>query len=147
MTLDLVDFEPWHLATIVETIADPDFTIYPESMDLMMQAASEHNTKTIMKDGVPLVVGGTMKIWENNHLAWAFFHEEAAGHMVGITKLAKKVLATPKGHVEGQARADFGRAIRWLRVLGFKDETLREEFGPDGSDIVCAYMQNRNGAH
>lgn len=106
------------------------------------QTLQTQNTKTIVADGKPVAVGGTMELWPGRHLAWAFVADDAGKHMVGITRLAKKVMKNAKGRIEASARSDFGPGVRWLQALGFKDFRLEKEYGPFREDHILGVMLN-----
>lgn len=88
---------------------------------------------TLEADGVVIASAGVSVIWENRAFAWALLTEDASRHMVALTRAVKRFLSwTPIRRVEAYVDPGFTAGIRWIELLGFRNEGRLEAFSPEG---------------
>lgn len=140
----IVPFEAWHVHQLQEWDEDDNSPLLePENAAFIAQHGGAF---TFMDDAEELVVacGGTVCVWGNRRMAWAFFTPMAGVHMRAITRFVKLVLEGVPGRVELTVRCDYPKGHRWAKMLGFHVETpLLEAFGPSGEDHVGYAKINR----
>ncbi len=56
--------------------------------------------------------------------------------MLAITRAVKKQLQATPGRIEMTVRTDFPQGHRWAELLGFEQEAVFKQYGPEGEDHV-----------
>lgn len=90
---------------------------------------------TACADGRVVGCGGIHLIHPQRGLAWALVARDAGPHFVAIHKaVARRLTASPLARIEAHVDRDFAAAQRWMRLLGFVNETPQgmRAFTPDG---------------
>ena len=130
----IVPFEAEHLK---------DITLQPEQVylrtyltDEMMEQLESDNSFTVIVNNRPIGCGGVIPVWENRAYAWAYLSNDAASHMVAITRAVKRFFNLfPCNRIEATVDAGFEDAHRWIKMLGFKMEApVMKCYRPDGGD-------------
>jgi hypothetical protein len=74
--------------------------------------------------GEVLALAGVSEQWEGRGMAWCLLSEDAAKHMVGLTRIARRYFsAVDYRRLEMYVDAQFAAGCRWAELLGFKNET------------------------
>lgn len=93
---------------------------------------------TALLEGRVLAVAGVLPVWENRAVAWALLAQGAGQHFLPLHRAVHGFLKqTPFVRVEAFVDADFGAGHRWMRMLGFVNETPHapmRKYTPDGRD-------------
>lgn len=93
---------------------------------------------TVFVDGRVIGCGGAVEIWDNRALIWALVGKEAGRHMVGIHRaVAGFLMAAPWRRIEAAVDVGFEPGMRWLEMLGFRNETPEfpmRAYRPNGGD-------------
>lgn len=89
-------------------------------------------------DGRVIAAAGVLEVWEGRGIAWALLSRHAGAHMVAIHRAVAGFLAQcPLPRVEAFVDADFAAGMRWMRALGFENETPTgpmRKYTPGGRD-------------
>lgn len=93
---------------------------------------------SILHKGAVLCCGGILEFWPGRGEAWIIFSEEARKHMVGVVRLARKVLDdTPFKRIEATVDIGLECAEKWINLMGFKLEApLMKSYGRLGEDCM-----------
>lgn len=102
------------------------------------------NTYTCVFDGDIVAVGGIKLFFEGVGEAWIIFTKPSRKEGIfgiiacrAIKRELDKLIAKLKlRRCEAQARADFPKAIKFVKALGFGDPYVRKYYCPDGSDMI-----------
>jgi len=90
---------------------------------------------TATADGVPMVCGGIIPVWEGRGYAWTLIDRDAGPHMLGLTRAIRSLLDRAAWRrLEMAVDADFEAGARWAVLLGFRCECLAPKYLPDGRD-------------
>jgi hypothetical protein len=84
-----------------------------------------------------IACAGCVEIWDNRAMAWALVSKDAGRHFFGVHRFVSGFLAAAKWRrVEAYVDAGFEPGMRWMRMLGFMQETPEpmRSFRPDGHD-------------
>lgn len=82
-----------------------------------------HAYAGIDENGTVIFCAGVMVFWGGRGEAWAFFSPNAGRHFFQIHSATKTFLhAHPLARIEATVELNFPRGIRWIRLLGFKEE-------------------------
>lgn len=86
-----------------------------------------------------LLIGctGVVEIWDNRATAWALVSKDAGRNLVGMHRGIAGFLSAAKWRrVEAYVDAGFEPGMRWMKMLGFVQETPEpmRSFRPDGGD-------------
>jgi len=79
--------------------------------------------------------GGVHTLHPRRGLAWALVAHDAGAHFVAIHRaVARRLAESPLARIEAHVDRDFAAAQRWMRLLGFVNETPggMRAFTPDG---------------
>lgn len=98
---------------------------------------------TALVDDEVVMCGGVVQGGVNRWQIWALMSEKTGKHMVQITRETKKFLETMSlPRVETHVRSDFKAGHRWLKMLGFINETPNgmKAWGDEGKDY-CQYAR------
>ncbi len=93
--------------------------------------------KTAMHDGEVLACGGLLPLWPDNEMravAWMHLGMSRPEFFTFIHKQVMKVLVeSPYKRIEAFTDPTFPLAARWIKLLGFKNETpFKPFYFPDG---------------
>ena len=134
MIIEAVPFRSEHFYAITK-ISPPNgggIEITPE----MLKCMEKENSFTLLVDGVPVALGGTIRQWTGNYAGFAYITKAAAPHMLRITRYTRKILdAAGCGRIMATVQVGFDEGQRWAKMLRFEVETpVLKQWGPDGSD-------------
>jgi hypothetical protein len=104
----------------------------PENGFLVEQAGQAF---TAMDGGQVLACAGVVEVWAGRAVAWAFLSKNAGRHMMAIHRaVAGYLLASKVKRIEAWVDEGFEPGMRWLEMLGFRQETPEpmRAFRPDG---------------
>lgn len=137
-------FKRWHVDFLLESgDAEGGMTIIDSAT--LWEMEKQPNCRTVAWNGTPIMCGGTLFQWPGRALAWAFLNAQTGRHMVVATRVAKRLVAWPKGRVDCTVRADFQPGLRWIEMLGFRAESYHEKYGPLGEDHIGFVRFNEDG--
>ena len=129
-------FRPDDLARIDEQ--DATRWLEPYLSSDHAQSLAKFTSFTGEVDGCIVVCAGVADIWEGRGTAWAYLSRDAARSALAITRAVKRFLEiTPMKRIEAAVDAEFGRANKWTKNLGFEIETpLAKSYFADGRNAV-----------
>lgn len=79
---------------------------------------------TAIAEGKVIGIAGTINAGNGRFIAWALLTEESGKYMISITREVKKFLDSLNARrVETTVKHDFELGHKWMRLLGFKNET------------------------
>lgn len=82
---------------------------------------------TAIADGKVIGIAGVLNAGKGRFLAWALLTKESGKYMIPITREARKFLDSfDAKRIETPVKHDFEIGHKWMKLLGFKNET------PDG---------------
>jgi hypothetical protein len=127
--MEVVPYQPRHLREIA-------LQPHQEHLGTMLQRtdAAEQVTKTgpcwtALLEGKPIACAGFQNCWEGRAIAWAVLSDQAGPHMLSLTRAVRKALELyPAERIEAHAMLGFRPAERWLKALGFEQETVLRKF-------------------
>ena len=100
--------------------------------------------QTGVLNGVPMVCGGVIKLWEGRGLVWTVFNDESKDCFVPVFRGIRRFLAEQMKiyrRLELSVPVSFEIGHRRARLLGFKVEChLAPKFLPNGDDCVLYAM-------
>jgi len=102
-------------------------------------AGLEHvSTYTVFEGDKIAAVFGWIEIYQTRALMWALISKTAGPHMMGLTRIAKRLLnGLPYRRIEIEVDCDFEQGHRWAQIMGFELEVPRlRAYGINGGD--CA---------
>jgi len=92
---------------------------------------------TLCVDGRVAVCAGFIEIWPGRAMVWSFLGKDLnSKNFLEFHNIAKRFVdLVPYKRLEAYVRCDFKAGHRWIKALGFKQESAcMEAFEPDGSD-------------
>jgi hypothetical protein len=96
-------------------------------------------------DGEVLIIAGVTMVYAHIGTSWAILPKGSEKNMVALTRIVKKVLDEhPAKRIETTVRRDFDAGHRWVKMLGFRNETPEtgmKNYGVDGMtyDLYARY--------
>ncbi len=136
MPIELIPFQASHLDELAEQPATAYLRPY---IDRSQLAALEGTLAfTGFWNGRLVGCAGIFEHWQGRGEAWAFLARDCKPAFPAIHRAAQRLLEVcPFRRVEAAVACDFPAAIRWVRLLGFRRETIRlKGYGPEGRDYV-----------
>ena len=103
------------------------------------QCALSVQAFTIEHDGVPVVSFGAFEdlMRQGVYMVWMITGEKSGPAMLRLTRFALKWLKSLNARrLECYVMADFKAAVRWMKMLGFTNETPNGMINFDGTDRV-----------
>ena len=102
------------------------------------------DTWVIEDKGKVVALGGIAVFWEGVGEAWMIVSGDISqDSMYGAelyramaNKLEWIIRSKRLWRVEAHARVDFPTAVRFLTLLGFERQCIREKFAPDAQDVI-----------
>jgi hypothetical protein len=87
----------------------------------------------------PVAAAGLAPQWDDHAKAWAMLADDAAQHLVAITRAIRRFLdGRPERRIDTAVRTDFAAGHRWARMLGFEREgTMRCWMGGQDHDLYA----------
>lgn len=103
--------------------------------------APGHGWEVCRADGTPTVVGGFAPIWPGLCAGWMYgtaYWQEVALEVTHFVKHASLPGLEHAGfhRIECRAQAGNDDVIRWLKLLGFKQEAVTAQFGQGREDFL-----------
>lgn len=94
---------------------------------------------TIFVDGKPIAAAGVAVLWPGVGEAWTIVTPRAENAKLAFHKAVRRSLDDVQNHlplsrVQAVVRADYERSQRWIERLGFANEGLMKNYGPEGAD-------------
>ncbi len=135
--MKIVAFRPEHLRALELQEAQSYFNGDLASEAYAQMLATTGNAFTAIDGNTVIACAGCMEIWDNRATAWALVSKGAGRHMIGVTKAISGFLAAAKWRrIEAYVDVGFEAGMRWMEMLGFKQETPvpMRGFRPDGGD-------------
>lgn len=114
----------------------------PQQLHMVSQASFEYlsNLKSLgpaytgVLDGKVIGCAGIIQSTFGSGTLWALLHRDAARHMLGIHRCAKRLLDLHQmRRLEATTEVGFLAGCKWLEMLGFKPEGIMPSYGPDGA--------------
>lgn len=134
--ISLRPFQRWHYRALQE-ISAPQGGKVPFVTDDTLRGLERGNSFTVFAGDKPIAAGGTINLWPTHHQAWTYLTDEAAKHLIPITRFAVNGMRGLQGRITMTTPIDFEAGKRWALLLGFKVETpLLKCYGPLGEDHV-----------
>lgn len=110
-------------------------TVQPHLKALLQN--SPHAYAVLDEKGTVIFCAGVMIYWKDRGEAWAFFAPDAGKHFTRIHKMVKTFLdAYTVRRIEATVKLNFPRGIKWVRLLGFKEEASVLAQYKDGEDYA-----------
>lgn len=135
--MKIVAFRPEHVRALELQDAQRYFAGQLSSADYGRMLANAGQAFTALDGDRVIACSGCMEIWDNRAMAWALIAKDAGRHMVGVHKAVAGFLAGAKWRrIEASVDVGFEPGMRWLRMLGFQQETPdpMRAYRPDGGD-------------
>ena len=125
--MTIIPFVPDHLRRLQ---LQPSQAWCAPMLDAEMIAQHAELPAWTMLDGdEPVAVAGTIEIWPERAIVWAYLSSHAGRHMVALTRAAQRYLAVaPQRRVEAYVETGFEAGHRWIQVLGFEREGVLRAF-------------------
>lgn len=131
--IEVVDFRRSHMEKLIEqdNVAHLGKLMGDEHYTSL---ENDHNSKTILIGGKPILVGGLIMHSADKGEAWAILDENCKRYFVVIHNLVRKFLKlNPLPRIEAIVEIGFGPGHRWMDLLGFKLEETPVK-GPGNTD-------------
>jgi hypothetical protein len=98
----------------------------------------EMQTYSVLEGDKVLACFGWSELYSHRALIWAFISKHAGPHMMGLTRVGKRMI---KGltyrRIEMEVDCEFEAGHRWARMLGFTQEAeCLRGFRMDGGDTA-----------
>ena len=136
--MKIVPFKAEHLHTLELQDAQRYFVSHVSSAEYGASIEQSGYAFTVMHEDAVLVCFGCVEVWEDRATAWTLVSKHAGPHMLVITRIISGALLAAKWRrVEAYVDAGFDAGMRWLKVLGFHNETPdapMRAYRPDGGD-------------
>lgn len=141
-------YEPDHLRQLILQPAQAFMQDAMSEVEYQQILAGMESYTCIMNDRV-VACCGILPMWKGRAMMWALIASDL-GH-IGMLKLHRAVERSLKLYehirrLEVYVSCDFEQAHRWMKLLGFKNETPEgmAGFTPDGKPC-CLYSRVING--
>lgn len=130
-----IRFHPWHLYELDWRPGDQW-----DEHQLEITSRFSHAT-TIAEGGDIVAILGLVEVWTGVATVWAGVSDLAKAKPVQFTKMAKRALAEQcllysLRRVEAQVHIARKTYRRWIELLGFQPEYIKQYAAPDGGDII-----------
>lgn len=140
-------YRPEHLRTLELQEAQSYFGIDTKSEDYAKALQNFGNSFTALDGDRIIACAGCVEIWDNRAMAWALVSKDAGRHMLGVHRAVSGFLMAAKWRrVEAYVDAGFDAGMRWMDLLGFRQESPEpmRAFRPDGGDCYM-FARTKNG--
>ena len=130
-------FRPEHVRALELQQAQRYFAGTLSGEDYGRMLASAGQSFTALDGDRVIACSGCMEIWDNRAMAWALVSKDAGRHMLGVHRAVAGFLAGAKWRsIEASVDVGFQAGMRWMALLGFKQETPEpmRAYRPDGGD-------------
>ena len=130
-------FRPEHVRALELQQAQRYFAGTLSGEDYGRMLASAGQSFTALEGDRVIACSGCMEIWDNRAMAWALVSKDAGRHMLGVHRAVAGFLAGAKWRrIEASVDVGFEAGMRWMALLGFKQETPEpmRAYRPDGGD-------------
>ena len=130
-------FRPEHVRALELQDAQQYFAGHMTGAEYGRALAQSGQAFTALDGDRVIACSGCVEIWDNRAMAWALISRDAGRHMVGIHKAVAGFLAGAKWRrIEATVDVGFNAGMRWMALLGFKQETTEpmRAYRPDGGD-------------
>jgi hypothetical protein len=92
-------------------------------------------------DNIPAIVGGFTPVWNGLGSGWMFGTDDWDAVALECTKAVKKhiIPALERNgvrRIEARPMAGNDKALRWLKLVGFKQDAVTAQFGRGGEDFL-----------
>lgn len=125
--MNIVAFRADHLKQLQLQDAQQYFNAEFGNPDYGMQLQASRYAFTGMAGDQVIGCAGVHELWTGRAVAWALLSKDAGPHFAAIHKAASGFFkGCPFRRVEAMVEDGFDAGHRWVRLLGFKNET------PDG---------------
>ena len=142
----LVPYRAEHVLPLLDQSMNSD--IRDSYVGGLAQLLETHPSVTGVVNGIPMVCGGVIKMWEGRGCVWTVFNEESRRCFVPVFRGIKAFL---KGQLREYRRLELAVPVsfeighRRAKMLGFRVEChFAEKFLPNGEDCVL-YAMIREG--
>lgn len=113
--------------------------------DLLMSQAEMGICTTVILDGRPCAIFGSIKMWDGVHESWAVIDDFARTKPKQMVKIGRKFMDIVKQYYslhrqQVYVRTDDPRAARYALALGFKTEGIMLKYT---SDLCDSFMMAR----
>lgn len=136
--MNIVAFQPEHLKALVLQDAQEYFGAEIQRPGYGAYLRDAGQAFTAIDGDHVLGCGGCVEIWENRAQIWALIAKDAGRNMIGIHRAVDGFLKQAKWkRIEAAVDIGFDEGARWLRLLGFYNETPDKPmraYRPDGGD-------------
>jgi len=116
---------------------------YEDAVKVYPKFPPSPDSWTCVFDGEIVAVGGIVDYWSGVGEMWLMLTKQARKHdifgLIAFGAIEKKMNELVKSHklrrVEASVRADFPKAIKFIKALGFQYEGRKRKYTPDGKDL------------
>jgi hypothetical protein len=140
-------FSPIHISSI--SITQPEIVAASKYVDISTAVVSQASlgpAVTAFLNARPVAVFGFVQIWPGVAEAWLIADDKARTKPIGMTKVGKTFfdiaeISYALHRVQISVRTGDTRAYHWAEVLGFSEEGVMRQYGPDRADhyIMARY--------
>ena len=120
--MEVIPFKPEHLLAMdVQDAQEFSRAFFaPEHLEALERCASF----TALAGGAPVMCFGWVEMYPTRALLWSVLARQASGHMVALTRIAKRLVdSLPHRRIEAEVDAQFQASRRWMEMLGLRCET------------------------
>lgn len=118
-----IEFVPYvrrHYDEIVK-VGPPMGSDGPEVDEIVLKCMEKNNSFTLLVEGVPVAIGGTIEYEDGRKLAYGYITEKAGPYMLRIARFSRKILEIAgTGEVIGGIKIGFKEGDRFARMMGMQ---------------------------
>ena len=140
----ITSFSREHLEVLQEQKDTATTGLLPNQLDLL---EADPWTLTLFCGDEIVMCGGIVKMWEGRGEAWAILSSARHAHAVAVFRAAKALIEFAQNtlkRIEANVVAEHAEGCRFAEHLGFKRESFRPFYFPDGRNAI-GYARLRNG--
>ena len=138
--VDIIPFEPWHLAWLTETTEQAWIARTPAYAASLKAAGPCY---TAFAGMTVVACAGVMLCWTDRAQAWSMLSASVGLHAFAVHRAVKRFLdAYPVRRVECTVDPRSEIAVKWVRRLGFQYEGTMAAYTPLG-DTMDLYARIR----
>lgn len=140
MTIEWVDLEEAHIDQLIPHTAQLKEWMVENRKDCLKSIIG----KTMVVDGVPLVIGGIWPQWENRYYFWAMFDQRFDNRYSRDVIRGMRVFleGAPTGRIECAVNFENAQIVKMLKLMGFALEGILRYYYSWGDDaFMCSYIK------
>tara|TARA_B100001142_G_scaffold283367_1_gene296399 strand:+ start:28400 stop:28852 length:453 start_codon:yes stop_codon:yes gene_type:complete len=144
MTFRVIQFEPWHMKEVLDNPpSDGSLETWrlPEDTNNFEVYYSLGSSFSFVNNGHIIAAFGLKKMWKGHWHIWFFGTDKVHKDGLKIIRFVERqipILVREKNikRIQTQVHADWIRAQRSIKILGFIQDGFFKHYGPDGSDYI-----------